>query len=179
MADGEVGSLPPSMLLERLGAQHLAAIDALTADADVLRFTRVPEPVPDSFARTWLDRYEAGQDDGTCAGFAALDEDGRFLGLALAPSIDRETGEVELGYVVAPGARGRGVASEILRRMTRWAFDEAAAQRIILLVDVENIASSRVAARAGYVREGVLRSSYVKPGMRRDVELWSRLPTDP
>ena len=63
--------------------------------------------------------------------------------------------------------------------MTRWAFDEAAAQRIILLVDVENIASSRVAARAGYVREGVLRSSYVKPGMRRDVELWSRLPTDP
>jgi RimJ/RimL family protein N-acetyltransferase len=173
-----VSSRPPSIVLERLGPQHLAEIDALTADADVLRFTRVPEPVPEDFSRTWLARYEAGQEDETCAGFAALDDDGRFLGLALAPSIDNETGEVELGYVVAPAARGRGVASELLRRLTRWAFDEAGAQRVVLLIDVENAASSRVAARAGYVREGVLRSSYVKPGPRRDIELWSRLPSD-
>ena len=48
----------------------------------------------------------------------------------------------------------------------------------MLIVDVDNAASSRVAARAGYVREGVMRSIHVKDGIRRDAELWSRLPAD-
>jgi RimJ/RimL family protein N-acetyltransferase len=164
--------------LESLGEAHLADMEALTSDAEVLRYTRIPEPVPDGFAREWLDRYVAGQEDGTCAGFAALDEDGRFLGLGLAVAIDREAAEVELGYIVAAGAHGRGVASELLRRLTAWAFDELGAQRIVLIVDIDNAVSSRVAARAGYVREGVMRSIHVKDGTRRDAELWSRLPAD-
>jgi RimJ/RimL family protein N-acetyltransferase len=168
----------PRVSLERLGERHLAELTALTADGEVLRFTRIPEPVPEGFARTWLDRYDAGHEDGTCAGFAALDEHGGFLGVALAPAIDRVKGEVELGYVVAAGARGRGVASELLRQLTAWAFDELEAKRIVLIVDVDNAASSRVAARAGYMLESVQRSIYVKPGVRRDAELWSRLPGD-
>ena len=99
-----------------------------------------------------------GEHDGTCAGFAALDEDGSFVGLALAPAIDDAKGEIELGYVVAPAARGRGVAGEMLRQLTAWALAEAGAQRIVLIIDVENAASSRVAERAGYTREGVMRS---------------------
>ena len=77
----------PHVTLERLGEAHLADMEALTSDAEVLRYTRIPEPVPDGFAREWLDRYVAGQEHGTCAGFAALDEDGRFLGLGLAVAI--------------------------------------------------------------------------------------------
>lgn len=153
-------------------------MEALVADPDVVRFTRIPEPAPAGFARTWLDRYEAGERDGTCAGFAALDDAGRFLGIGVAPAIDATSGEVELGYIVASTARGRGIAEEILRQLTAWAFGEAGAQRIVLVIDVENTASSRVAARAGYVREGVMRSNFVKPGVRRDAELWSRLPGD-
>jgi RimJ/RimL family protein N-acetyltransferase len=168
----------PHVALERLSSLHLPDIEALAADPAMLRFTRVPEPVPVDFARTWLARYEAGQRDGTCAGFAALDETGRFVGVGLAPVIDATRAEIELGYVVAAEARGRGVAGEILRQLTAWAFGEAGAQRIILIVDVENAASSRVAARAGYLREGVMRSIFVKPGVRRDSELWSRLPGD-
>ena len=68
----------------------------------MLRFTRVPEPVPPGFAESWLARYAAGQSDGSCAGFAAVDAEGRFVGLALAPTIDETAGEVELGYIVAP-----------------------------------------------------------------------------
>jgi RimJ/RimL family protein N-acetyltransferase len=48
-----------------------------------------------------------------------------------------------------------------------------------LLIDVENVASLRVAQRAGYVHEGVLRSVYLKPGRRIDQAVWSRLPSDP
>jgi len=147
-------------------------------DPELLRFTRVPEPVPEDFARLWLDRYEEGRVDGSREAFAILDESGSFLGLALAPRIEREERTAELGYVVAPAARGRGVATEALRRLTEWAFAELGMLRLELLISVDNAASKKVAERAGYAREGVLRSTHVKPGVREDTEIWSRLPTD-
>ena len=49
----------------------------------------------------------------------------------------------------------------------------------MLLIDVVNAPSLRVAARCGYMQEGVLRSLNVKQGMRSDTSLWSRLPSDP
>jgi RimJ/RimL family protein N-acetyltransferase len=148
-------------------------------DPDLLRFTRIPEPVPPGFARTWLERYEEGRAAGNREGFAVVDDAGEFLGLALAPGIDRDTATAELGYAVAPGARGRGVASEALRQLTEWAFGQQGMVRLELLISVDNPASKKVAERCGYVREGVLRSSYVKPGRREDTEIWSRLATDP
>ena len=158
---------------------HLAHVEALLDDPEILRFTRVPEPPPAGFAESWLNRYEEARRDGTREGFAAFDRGDAFVGLGLVPRIDREAREVELGYIVAPAARGRGVATEILRQLTRWAFAEAGAARIYLMIDVENPASERVAERCGYVREGVLRSAHVKQGKRADVGLWSRLPSDP
>jgi RimJ/RimL family protein N-acetyltransferase len=158
--------------------EHLDDVRSMLDDPEILRFTRIPEPTPEDFPERWVERYRQARADGTGEGFAALDGDGRFVGLALAPTIDREGAEVELGYIVPAHARGRGVASEMLRQLTRWAFDEAGALRIVLIIDVENVASERVAERCGYVREGVMRSSYLKQGIRIDAAVWSRLPTD-
>ena len=165
--------------LRPLVAEDLDDVDALLDDPDVLRFTRLPVPPPPGYARTWLERYEAGRLEGTREAFAALDDEGRFVGLALAVDIDREGREVELGYITAPAARGRGVATAMLDALTRWALDELRALRVTLIIDVENRASSRVAERCGYVLEGVMRSSYLKDDVRIDAGLWSRLPTDP
>ena len=165
--------------LRLLAEEHLDDIAGLLDDRDVLRFTRLPVPPPPAYAREWLDRYEAGRADGTREAFAAFDDDGRFLGLALAVDIDREGRQVELGYIVAPGARGRGVASAMLAELTRWAFAELGALRITLIIDVENGASTRVAERCGYVLEGVMRSQHLKDDVRVDAALWSRLPSDP
>lgn len=165
--------------LERLDERWLDEVADLVADPEVRRFTRIAEPPPEGFARSWITAYQAGRQDGSREGFAALDGDGRFVGLGLAPEIDREAGELELGYIVAPAVRGRGVGTEILRLLTRWAFDELEAQRVYLIIDVENGASARVAERCGYRLEGIMRSIYVKPGRRADAGLWSRLPGDP
>jgi [ribosomal protein S5]-alanine N-acetyltransferase len=74
-------------------------------------------------------------------------------------------------------ARGRGVASEMLRQLTAWAVEQGA-ERIYLIINVENVASEGVAARCGYTREGVMRSIHLKQGMRTNASLWSRLPSD-
>jgi RimJ/RimL family protein N-acetyltransferase len=155
--------------LELLGEQHIPLLEAVLADEETLRFTRVPVPVPAGFARTWLARY----DDEARAAFAIV-EDGEAVGLAFAPTLDREALTAELGYVVAPHARGRGVATAALAQLTEWALAQGML-RLELVIDVANEPSKAVAARCGYEREGVLRSVHVKQGVRADAELWSRL----
>jgi RimJ/RimL family protein N-acetyltransferase len=147
-------------------------------DPDLLRFTRVPEPVPPGFARTWLERYEEGRREGSRDAFAVVGAGDEFLGIVMAPEIDRDEATAELGYLVAPEARGRGVATEALRQLTVWAFEELGMLRLELMISVDNAASKKVAERCGYVREGVRRSTYVKQGRREDTEIWSKLPTD-
>jgi RimJ/RimL family protein N-acetyltransferase len=165
--------------LAPLDQTHLSAVETMLEDEDVLRFTRVPVPVPEGFAQSWLDAYGDGQPDDTSVGFAVIDDAGAFLGLALAPVIEPEAATAEIGYVVVPAARGRGVATEALRLITDWAFAERGLERLELRISMANEASKRVAMRCGYRREGVLRSAYVKDGLREDTEIWSRLPGDP
>lgn len=165
--------------LEPFGEQHLPDLIAMLGDPDLLRFTRVPDPPPEGFAGDWLARYQDGRTDGSREAFAALDEDGAFAGLALAPSIDVVAEEAELGYVVAPQARGRGVATAMLGELTRWAFGDRGLLRVYLIIDVANPASLAVARRGGYLHEGTLRNTFVKPGApRADVTIWSRLAND-
>ncbi len=169
----------PTITLEPLDTRHEHALTRLIADPGVLRFTRIPEPPPENFARTWIERYRTARVDGSAEGFAAVDAVGQFVGLGLAPEINPTARELELGYIVAAEARGQGIATEILRQLTAWALRELGALRIYLIIDVENHASLKVAERCGYVREGVLRSIHVKQGKRSDATVWSRLPSDP
>jgi RimJ/RimL family protein N-acetyltransferase len=171
--------MEPDVCLVPFTGAHLDDFATLTGDPDVLRYTRFPDPPDPGFAAAWWARYQRGRADRTCEAFAIVDGDDAFLGLALAPHIDRKAGEAELGYVVARGARGRGIATEAVRRLTRWAFEEQGLERLTLIVDVANVASQKVAERCGYVRDGVLRNAYVKPGIRADTIIYSRLPSDP
>ena len=123
------GSQVHAIRLEPLGASHLRAIATLADDEAVQRFTRMPVAPSAAELDEWLARYTEGRREGSRAGFAILQGGGGFLGLAVAPRIDREAREAELGYVVVPDARGRGVATEALRLLTAWAFAELGARR--------------------------------------------------
>jgi len=164
--------------LEPIAEDHLDALEQLLDDPDVLRFTRLPDPPVPGYSVQWYGRHQAAREKGTAEAFAAVGQDGEFLGWALAPRIDAEAREMELGYLVAPASRGRGVGTELLRQLTSWALTERGALRLSLVIDVANVASQRVAERAGYTLEGVLRDTYVKPGLRADVQIWSRLASD-
>lgn len=60
-----------------------------------------------------------------------------------------------------------------------YAFSGLGVVRAELLIEVDNTASQRVAAVAGFQREGVLRVVFEHLGGRHDAVSWSRLPTDP
>jgi RimJ/RimL family protein N-acetyltransferase len=147
-------------------------------DEGIARFTFLPSNPDAAFLDTWLGRYEDGWRDGSRAGFAVRDEDGANAGFAAYVRLDLDSREGEIGYVVAPARRGRGIASRAVRLLTRWGFDDLHLERIELRIDPGNSGSNVVAERAGYTREGVLRSVAFKEGRRVDVGIWSRLAAD-
>ena len=154
---------------------HEPGVAALVQVEDVRTFTRVPTQPPPGFAAYWLARYEEGWCDGSRAGFAIETHDGEFLGLGMFVRIEPEGRQGEIGYVVDPAARGRGVATRTLQLLTDWGFSQLGMKRIELWIDTTNSGSERVAERAGYVLEGVLRSVWFKEEIRRDFGIWSRL----
>jgi len=166
--------------LEPITEADQADLLALVADDAVLEFTLIPTAADAEFVSGWIARYEHGWQDASCAGFVARGvSDGTFLAFAAIVQLDLEARQGEIGYAVAPAARGRGVARRSVELLTRWGFDELGLIRLVLDIDVTNPASERVAKRAGYQLEGIRRSSYVKEGRRADLGLWSRLRDDP
>ena len=79
----------------------------------------------------------------------------------------RKQGEV--GYWIAPWARGQGVATKATRAVAQWAFDQDF-YRLELLAAKENPGSIRVALAAGFGREGVRRDGGpTRDGGRQDL----------
>ncbi|HYZ18584.1 MAG TPA: GNAT family protein [Gaiellaceae bacterium] len=168
-----------TLRLEQLSSAHLQGLADLGHDVDVQRYTYVPSPWEEGFENTWLARYEQGHAEGTRAGFAIVDEEsGDFLGLAALVHIDHQGNQAEAGYIVAPQARGRGVAQRALQLLTGWALDDLGLARVELRITADNPASIRVAERSGFAREGVLRSVHLKQGIRTDVAVYSRIAGD-
>jgi RimJ/RimL family protein N-acetyltransferase len=158
---------------------HEPELGTLVRDEDVRTFTRVPTQPPADFAATWIGRYIEGWREGSRAGFAIETHEGEFLGLGMFVRLESEGRQGEIGYVTGAAARGKGVATRTLRLLTDWGFSQLGLERIELWIDVTNTGSERVAERAGYVREGVLRSYWFKEDIRRDFGIWSRLRSDP
>jgi len=150
----------------------------LGQDPDVLHWTYVSAPFTREKAIEWVQRYVDGWKDGSRAGFSIQSPAGEFLGFAALVRIDQDGREGEAGYIIAPQARGKGIATKALRRLTSWALSDLGLQRVELRMDADNVASIAVAKRSGYVYEGTLRSVHFKVGRRSDTIVYSRLPED-
>jgi len=83
----------------------------------------------------------------------------------------------EIGYTIAPWARGRGYATETARALADWGLGHGA-PRVHVYVDVRNVPSLAVARRAGFEQEGVVRGCLeYRDGTRGDAALFGRLVT--
>jgi RimJ/RimL family protein N-acetyltransferase len=102
-------------------------------------------------------------------------ETDEILGGVTIHQVNWELGQGEIGYWLFPHARGRGVATQAARFLAEHAFEHGL-ERIEARVFAGNPESERVLERAGFTREGVLRSLPLRRGGRADMTLYSLLP---
>lgn len=110
--------------------------------------------------------------------FAILDDEGRFSGSCALERIDWHARTFQLGYWLRTSGRGRGLVSEAVRTMTRYAFSDLAAIRVSIWTDERNGRSANVATRVGFLREGLLRNERLDAdGCPQNTLVFARIDT--
>jgi [ribosomal protein S5]-alanine N-acetyltransferase len=152
----------------------------LATDPYVPLIGSLPAHATEEEARAYIARNRGRWAEGHGFSFAVADAaTGRAVGgtgLWLAAGLPH--GRAEIGYAIAPGARGHGHAADALAAVTGFAWTIPPLHRLELHIEQWNVASIRTAERAGYRREGLLRSYQEIGGRRRDMLLHAAVRTD-
>jgi RimJ/RimL family protein N-acetyltransferase len=131
-----------------------------------------PDEVPD-----WLaDGVRRLPREGTGVHLMMLDRAaGRIVGSIGLFHADWEVRSAEIGYGVRSDEREKGYATEALDAVARWALTEGGIQRAWLTANTDNLASIRVAEKAGFRREGTLRRAGLEDDGLHDLAVFSLL----
>ncbi|MCK1799157.1 GNAT family N-acetyltransferase [Streptomyces sp. XM4193] len=178
---------PPTLTTERLVLRPLEPGDAEAVhracqDADILRWTTVPNPYRLKHAEEFVGVISpAGWSGDTLYNFGVFTADGTFVGSMGLVDLTRLAAperRAELGFWTDPRQRGHGYTTEAARAVARWSFRELGVERLEWLAEVGNEASRAVARSVGFVMEGTQRARMVNAGVRRDVWVAALLPQD-
>ena len=120
-----------------------------------------PHPYTTRDGRTFI-RSALGRAPETFFAIAVGEEAVGGIGFVLHPDVERVSAEI--GYWLAEPFWGRGIATEALVAVTKYAIETHALTRIYALPFAWNAASCRVLEKAGYVLEARLRYSAIKDG---------------
>ncbi|MFE9428046.1 GNAT family N-acetyltransferase [Kitasatospora sp. NPDC006697] len=152
-------------------------VDALTAacqDPEIQRWTVVPSPYRRADAEFFVEKLAApGWAQGSATWCVVERTTGELVGTQALSH--RGPGRAEIGYWATAGARGRGLTLEAVREVCRWGFAERGLRRIDWTAYVGNEPSHRLAVKAGFTVEGVLRSWAEQRGVFHDVWMGSLL----
>ncbi|MGV9328159.1 GNAT family N-acetyltransferase [Streptosporangium sandarakinum] len=150
-------------------------VHEVSMDPALQRFVELPSPYRLENAAFFVERLAApGWDGGRRVEFLAEETDtGTRLGRVGLGS--KGNGMAEIGYWVDPRARKRGVATDSVRAVCRWAFETLNLEIIEWRCEVGNTASRRVAEKAGFLVEATLRGRLFHRGVRVDAWVGSLL----
>lgn len=86
--------------------------------------------------------------------------------------------DCEIGYWAMPEHRGHGYMTHALDMLSKWVLVRYSFARVEVRAAAENIASQRVAEKAGFVREGIARDAGRVHSGRVDLVIFSRVAND-
>ncbi len=87
-------------------------------------------------------------------------------------------GNYEIGIVLVPEHRRRGVGTEAQRQLVDHLFATTPAHRVQAGTEIDNIAEQKALEKAGFTREGVNRGLYFRAGQWRDSVMYGLLRGD-
>jgi len=99
------------------------------------------------------------------------------IGFTLHPNVERVSAEI--GYWLGESYWGRGITTDALRAVTRYAIEHHGLTRVYAVPYEWNPASFRVLEKAGFVCEGRMRRSAIKDGQIVDQLLYAFVVAEP
>ncbi len=150
----------------------LAATDEVT-----MRWLPLPRPYTEATATAFITEIAPAQQVSGSGIVRAIEIDGRLCGCIDLKNTHWRAGVTEVGYWVAPWARGRGLAGRATRLLAGWALGQGL-ERVELRAATGNLPSQRAAEAAGFTREGTLRNGGFTHDGRVDLVVYSLVRSD-
>ena len=167
-----------AVVLRRWTESDIGCVEEASRDPSIPEGTTVPATFTVAEGLAWIERQWGRADNSEGLSQAIADaRSGEALGAAVL-MFRRQPLTAEIGYWLVERARGRGLGSRAVALLARWAVTDAGLARVEALVEPGNIASQRVLEKAGFRREGHLRSFLVFDQRRADALIYSLLPGD-
>jgi RimJ/RimL family protein N-acetyltransferase len=136
----------PALALRRWTVDDVGPLLEVYRDPAIRRWVQVPIGTSEE-AAAWVAAQQDGWRTGDRLSFAVHEDSHGLVGCVV---LKKPNTKPEVGYWTAPQARGLGVASRAVDALSVWAFSTYELDHIELLHRVDNVASCRVAEKAGY-----------------------------
>jgi ribosomal-protein-alanine N-acetyltransferase len=144
-----------------------------------------PRWMPDEFERSaWrlrINHYRRDYAQGAAMAFFMYERGhGRLVGGITLGNIRHGVSKsAQIGYWIGQPYAGQGLMTDAVKTLSRFAFGELTLHRIEAACIPENSRSIRVLEKAGFRREGLLRSYLRINGVWQDHYLYARIADDP
>jgi RimJ/RimL family protein N-acetyltransferase len=143
------------LLLRPLGRSDAPAIQVLVSDERVSRYTAlIPHPYPENGAASFLAIALEKEGRGEARHFVLAFPDSPDTAIGLVGLTNNGDGTVSVGYWLGAPYWGRGLMSEAMASVTRFAILWRPEATPVAITHPDNIASQRVLERAGFRRSG-------------------------
>ncbi len=165
LRDGDVA-------LRRVRADDAPAyVRAFAQDPDLGRWLGSDADPTEAEIRRRAERHGPGVE------LAITDAGDALVGSVMVHHVEPRHGRAEIGFWVAPAARGRGLGRRAVELVVDWLFSAGSLRRLELTTTPDNLAARALALRLGFTEEGTLRARDVERGRPVDV-VWFGLLRD-
>jgi ribosomal-protein-alanine N-acetyltransferase len=170
----------PRLHVRPLAAADAPAVTEIFADKQTRRWLPFPQEFGPIEGLAWCtDAAAERRDSGAGDHYGVVRrEDDRLVGCLWTKRTDWVGRVTEVSYAIAPDVRGFGLAAEAVDALAVALMLEHGFQRVELRVAPGNTASRRVAEKAGFTYEGLLRNAGHVHSGRVDLEVWSFVAAD-
>ena len=137
----------------------------------------IPHPYTEADAALFINSVlDFEKQHGLQRNWAIRNRDGTQIGgIGILFSHGLKSHRSEIGYWLAKTHWNLGVMTHVLKHFVEYIFDTTRFTRLEALVFKGNDASCRVLEKAGFLREGLIRSAYLKDGKEVDAHLYGVL----
>jgi RimJ/RimL family protein N-acetyltransferase len=147
-------------------------------DECVQRWLPLPVPYTREVARAFIEETAPAMQAEGAGLVRRVEVAGRLCGVIDLKKTDWRSRVTEIGYWVAPWARGQGLAGRASRLLADWALTDQDMARAVIRTATGNVASQRAALSAGFTPEGVARSAGIVHSGRVDLAVFGKIASD-
>lgn len=164
--------------LRPLGDSDLDDIVRACSDPLTQRWLPLPRPYTRSSAEAFVHEIAPAALHAGTGIVRAVEVDRRLCGAIDLKTTDWVARTAEIGYWIAPWARGHGLAGRAAACLADWALRAQGMARVEIRAAEGNVGSQKSALAAGFSREGVLRSAGFTHDGRVDLVVFGRTLAD-